>query len=103
MSHAPLTTAEFSSSNFRSIFDAALKDYQKKTKNDLLAHQLTAELESCESATDILAALNKQYHVQQFIQSHADGDSSNQWLSTTLTVLCAFSDALGEGVGLVIL
>ncbi|KAI0255515.1 hypothetical protein BJV78DRAFT_1350372 [Lactifluus subvellereus] len=85
MSHTPLTTTS-SSSNFRSIFDAALKDYQKKTKNDLLAHQLTAELKSCESATAILAVLNK---------------NSKQWLNATLTVLCAFSAALGEGVGLV--
>jgi hypothetical protein len=97
MSHTPLTIAE-SSSNFRSIFDAALKDYQKKTKNDLLAHQITARLKSCESATDILAVLD---NVQEIIRFQADGDGSKQWLSATLTVLCAFSDALGEGVGLV--
>ncbi|KAI0255523.1 hypothetical protein BJV78DRAFT_680818 [Lactifluus subvellereus] len=97
--HSPHDTS--SSSNFRSIFDAALKDYQKKTKNDLLAHQLTAELKSCESATAILAVLNKKYHVQHFIRSQTDRDSSKQWLNATLTVLCAFSAALGEGVGLV--
>ena len=101
MPQTSLTSASSSSSNFRSIFDAALKDYQKKTKNDILAHQLTAELKFCESATDILVALNKQYHVQQFIRSQSDRDSSKKWLNTTLTVLCAFSDALGEGVGLV--
>ena len=97
MSHTPLPIAK-SSSNFRSIFDAALKDYQKKTKNDLLAHQLTTQLKSCESPTDILAVLD---NVQEFIRFQTDGDGSKQWLSATLTVLCAFSDALGEGVGLV--
>ena len=103
MSHTPIPTPGSSSSNFQSIFDAALKDYEKKTKNDLLAHQLTAELKSCQSATAILAVLNRQCHVQEFIQSHTDGDGSKQWFNATLTVLCAFSDALGEGVSLVIL
>jgi ribosomal protein S8 len=103
MSRAPITTPESSSSNFQSIFNAALKDYEKKTKNDLLAHQLTTELKSCQSATAILAVLNKQCHLQEFIRSDTDGDGSKQWLNATLTVLCAFSDALGEGVSLVIL
>ena len=103
MSPTPITTPESSSSNLKSIFNAALKDYQQKTNNDLLSHQLTAELKSCKSATDILAVLNKQCHLQEFIRSHTDGDSSKEWLNATLTVLCAFSDALGEGVGLVIL
>ena len=98
MSQSPLTTASSSSSNFRSIFDAALKDYKKKTKNDLLTHQLTAKLKSCESPAAILAVLD---NLQEIILFQADDVSSNQWLNATLTVLCAFSDALGEGVGLV--
>jgi hypothetical protein len=101
MSQAPPKTASSSSSNFRPIFNAALEDYKKKTKNDLLQHGLAAQLERCGSATAILEALDKQYHVQQFIQSQTDGGSSKQWLSATATVLCAFSAALGEGVGLV--
>jgi hypothetical protein len=92
-----------SSSNFRSIFDAALDDYKKKTNNDLRQHGLIAQLEPCDSASDILAMLDKQYHVKQFIQSQTDGGSSKQWLSATATVLCAFSAALGEGVGIVII
>jgi hypothetical protein len=87
---------------FQSIFKAVLEDYKGKTKNDLLKHGLTAQLERCESATAILNVLDKQCHVQQFTQSQTDGGSSKQWLSATATVLCAFSAALGEGVGLVI-
>ena len=40
MSETPATLAASSSSRFQAIFEAALKSYQKQTKNDLLAHPL---------------------------------------------------------------
>jgi hypothetical protein len=101
MPHDHVPTASGSSSNFRSIFDAALKDYKAKTRKDLLAHQLTAELQTCDSPSAILDVLNKQYNIQQFIQLQSDGQRSKQWFNATVTVLCAFSAALGEGVGIV--
>jgi hypothetical protein len=101
MPHDPVPIASSSSSNFRSIFDAALKDYKTKTRKDLLAYQLTAELQNCDSPSAILDVLNKQYNIQQFIQLQSDGQRSKQWLNATVTVLCAFSAALGEGVGIV--
>ena len=101
MSHNPVSTPSGHSSNFRSIFDAALKDYKTKTRKDLLAHQLTAELQICDSPSAILDVLNEQYNIQQFIQLQSDGQRSKQWLNATVTVLCAFSAALGEGVGIV--
>ena len=103
MSHTPLKIASISSSNFRSIFVAALNNYKKKTKEDLLAHQLTAQLQTCESPSAILDVLNRQYNIQQFIQSQSDGVSTRRWLDATVTVLCRFSAALGEGVGMVYL
>jgi hypothetical protein len=96
---APATAS--ASLNFQSIFNAGLEDYKKKTKNDLLRHGLTAQLERCQSASAILDVLYRQPRVQQFIQSRSDGGSSKQWLSATATVLCAFSAALGQGVGMV--
>jgi hypothetical protein len=102
MSRTPPMTPSSSSSNFQSIFNTALDDYKKKTKNDLLKHGLTAQLECCDSATAILDVLYKQPHVRQFIQSRTDSGSSKQWLSATATVLCAFSSALGQGVGMVV-
>ena len=69
MSQTPISAASSSSSNFRSIFDTALTQYKKKTKNDLIAHRLTAQLENCNSPSAILAVLDEQYHVQQFIHS----------------------------------
>ncbi|KAH8997812.1 hypothetical protein EDB86DRAFT_3076349 [Lactarius hatsudake] len=51
----------------QAIFYASMKEYEKKTKKDLLAHPLMAQLQTCNSPTDILAVLRTQ--VQQFEQS----------------------------------
>jgi hypothetical protein len=68
MYQTSLSTASAPSSNFQSIFDAALTRYKKKTKNDLLAHRLTADLETCNSHSAVLAVLEEKYQVQQFIR-----------------------------------
>jgi hypothetical protein len=99
MSQTPLPPA--SSSKFRSIFDTALNQYKKTTKKDLIAHQLTAQLESCTSPSAILAVLDEQYHVQEFIRSQSDNDGPKQWLNATANVLGAFSATISETVGLV--
>jgi hypothetical protein len=101
MSQSRHLTSSASSSNFRSILDVALKNYKKKTKKDLLTHQLMAQLQTCDTPSAILDVLNKQYNVQEFVQSQEGSESSKQWLNATVTVICAFSGALGEGVGLV--
>ena len=101
MSQTPFFAASSSTSNFQSIFDAALNQYKKKTKNDLLAHRLTTQLESCSSPSAILAVLDEQYHIQDFIRSQSADGASKQWLHVTASVLFAFSGAIGEGVGLV--
>jgi len=88
-----------SSSNFQSIFNAALKAYQKKTKSDLLAHPLAAQLQACSSPDDIFAIL--QDKVNEFDQSTSRDERLSRWLNPTINVLLAFSATLGEGVGLV--
>lgn len=90
-----------SSSNFQSVFEVALNQYKKKTKNDLVAHQLTAQLESCTSPSAILAVLDEKCHVQQFIQSQNDNETPKQWLNATANVICAFSATISGTVGLV--
>ena len=97
MSHAP--SASTSSSNFQPIFDAALKAYEKKTKKDLLAHPLMAQLQACKSPGDILAVLQKK--VNEFDQSRGADERLSQWLDPTINVLYSFTAALGAGVGLV--
>jgi hypothetical protein len=88
-----------SSSNLQAIFVASLKEYEKKTKKDLLKHPLMAQFQTCNSPADILAVLRAQ--VQQFEQSTSGDDKWIKWLGPTINVLYAFSSALGAGVGLV--
>ena len=97
MSQIPPTAS--SPSNFQAIFAASLKAYEKKTKKDLLAHPLMAQLQTCHSSLDILAVLRTQ--VKQFEQSMSGDDKLTKWLNPTVNVLYAFSQALGAGVGLV--
>ncbi|KAH9014968.1 hypothetical protein EDB84DRAFT_1567904 [Lactarius hengduanensis] len=97
MSQSTLTAV--SSSNFRTIFVAALKKYEKKTKTDLLTHPLASQLQSCNSSSDILAVLRDK--ANEFDQSRAHNERLSSWLNPTINVLYAFSATLGEGVGLV--
>ena len=88
-----------SSANFQSIFNASLQAYDNKTKNKLLDHPLSTQLQSCDSLHAILTVL--QDLVKQFDQRRTSEDRLNNWLDPTVNVLYAFSDALGEGIGLV--
>ena len=97
MSQTPATTA--SSSNFRTIFVAALKAYEKKTKTDLHTHPLAIQLQSCQSSSDIISVLHDK--VNEFDQSRSHNERLSSWLSPTINVLYMFSAILGEGVGLV--
>ena len=99
-SHSTFTaTAAKSSINFQLIFNNALKAYEKRTKNDLLAHPLAAELQDCNSSSAILAVLHRQ--VQELDLSPNSDDRWAKWLDPTVNVLQTFSDVLGEGFSLV--
>ena len=99
MSHSPLTRASTSSSNFQLIINNALKAYEKRTKNDLLAHPLASRLQACDSPNAILAVLQQQ--VQGLDQSRSSDDRWIKWLDPTVNILYALSGTLGVGVGLV--
>ena len=97
MSQSPPTSS--SSSTLQTIFVASLKEYEKKTKKDLLTHPLMAQLQTCNSPIEIHAILRAQ--VQQFEQSTSGDNKLTQWLNPTVNVLYAFSSVIGTGVGLV--
>lgn len=97
MSTHPSTST--SNSNFASIFDAALKSYKRKTKEDLTLHPLLSSLQSCDSSDAILTALRE--HIPAFNQSQNGDDRLTKWVSPTVNVLYAFSTTVGQGVGLV--
>ena len=99
MSQKTASGSSASDSCFQTIFQAALKSYQKQTKTDLFAHPLVSQLQSCDSTTSILALLQNQ--VREFDNAHSGNERLTKWLGPTVNVLCAFSAAVSGGVGLV--
>ena len=99
MSHPNPSTS--SSPNFQLILNNALKVYERRTKNNLLAHPLVAQLQDCNSHSAILAVIHQQF--QQFQQSQEGGERLTKWLDPTVKVLYSLSETLGEGVSLVCL
>jgi hypothetical protein len=106
MSHSHTTTASSttaassSESNFQLIINNALEAYKKRTKQDLLTHPLSPQLQACESPGSILAVLQQQIHGLD--QPRNSDDQWTRWLDPTINVLFAFSSSLA-GVGMVCL
>ena len=88
-------------SNFQLIINNALDKYKKRTKNDLLAHPLVAQLQSCNSPDDILAVFQQQ--VQGLDQALGNDERWLRWFELTVNVLYTRSSTLAAGVGLVCL
>lgn len=83
-----------------SIFDTALKSYEKKTKQDLKKHDLFKRLEKTDSPGAILAT----FQAEVFGSSHTGSDHGfKRWFVPTANVLYAFSATLGQGVTLLYL
>ena len=99
MSQSHALPSASSSSNFQSVFDAALEEYEKKTKTKLLDHPIAAQLQSCDSPTAILSVL--QDLIQKFDRRRSSDEKLSSWLSPTVNVLYAFSSTIGQGVGFV--
>ena len=98
MSNVPPSTSR---SNLHSIFNAALRTYNKKTGKDITSHPLATELQSCDSPDAILAVLRRQIPTQD--QSQSGGETFTKCLIPTVNVLYTLSDTLGAGVSLVII
>jgi len=97
MSHTQ--SAGPSSSKFQLIINNALKVYEKRTKNDLLAHPLATRLQTCATPAAILAILQEQ--VQELGRSQRGDERWSKWLDPTVNVLFTFSATIGAGVSLV--
>ena len=97
MSHTSTTS---SSSDFQSLFNTALREYQAKTKTDLQVHPLAAQLRNCDSPTAILAVLQNLVH--KFYQCRNGNERLTKCLNTTVNVLHSICPSVGTGVGLVL-
>jgi hypothetical protein len=83
-----------SSPNFESIYADALEKYKKRTKKDIAAHSLAAEIKACESSDAVLAVLQTQ--VQRFDPSPGANERWASMLGPTITVLFALSKFAGK-------
>ena len=91
-----------STSNFASIFNAALETYNRKTKQDLANHPLLPRLQSCDSLEAVLAVLREQTpNFNQPPNRDESNDGLSEWIAPTVNVLYSFSATLGGVVGLV--
>ena len=88
------------STNFQLIINNALDNYKKCTKNDLITHPLTAQLQSCNSPSDVLAVLHQQVHELDY--SRTD-ERWSKWLDPTVNVIYVLSSTLTAGVTMVCL
>lgn len=89
-----------SSSNFQTIFESALEEYEKKTKKDLRSYPLYSKLEldtNNHSPVAVLTAL------RQLDQSRSVDDKLIRWLNPTVSVIYNLSQAITEDFGLVTL
>ena len=85
--------------NFQPILDKALKEYKRKTGEELTTHPLAEEIKDCSSPDAILAML--QGKADELNQSQSSDERLTKWLTPTVNVLNAFSATLGQGVGTV--
>ena len=100
MSQVPSTDPSSESTNFGTIFTAALEEYKKQTNKDIASHPLAVQLKSCESPSAILSVLRAQ--AQASDKSQGADEKLTKWLDPTVNVLYAFSAILGDVAGLVI-
>ena len=96
MSYPRATASESSSSNFGLIINIALKDYEKRTKKNLLLHPLASQLQECDSPGAILAVLQRQI----LHQSWSTDERWTKWLDPTINILLTLSQTVGT-IGLV--
>lgn len=88
-------------SNFQSTFRIALREYKRRTREDLLLHPLATRLGSCNSPDAIISVLQEE---AQAVDQTWNGDEKlSLWLRPTVEALYALSSSLEEGVGLVII
>ena len=103
-SHIPSALAtrdmsDYSGSMFQSLFDAALRNYEKQTGMKLIEHPLARKLENCNSVESITAVLEEQ--ARAFSEFRRDDDKVMKPLKRVVQVLHSLSTDLVRRVALV--
>jgi hypothetical protein len=101
--HCPMSSTSnttSATSNFKAFFDAALKDYTKKTGKDLcdLDHPLASKLDSCDSPDSILNVFQEQ--AREFGEFRKGDTKLLKWLKPIVKILHPISTnkVLGDSV-----
>ena len=76
-------------SNSQAIFDAALKNYTKRTGKDLLNHPLASKLDSCDNPDSILNIFQEQ--AREFGEFRKGDTKLLKWLKPIVEVLHTLS------------
>jgi hypothetical protein len=76
----------------QSLFDAALRDYERQTDTNLIDHPLARQLENCNSVESITAVLQEQ--ARAFTESRREDDKVMKPLRRVVHVLHAVSTNL---------
>src|ERR1700744_6526561 len=99
MSKITPTDPSSSSTNLQAIFEASLKEYEKKTEKSLVTHPLMAQLQACKSPAATLKLLRSQ--AAKVDQATSADDKLIKWLDPIVNVLSASSSVISAGVGMV--
>ena len=85
----------------KSLFEAALNEFEKRAGTNLLRHQIIDSLTNCESVESVIAVLQDQ--AQAFRTWRGDDGKLMTWLKRTVQVLhpLSTSGVLVESIGLV--
>jgi hypothetical protein len=85
----------------KSLFEAALNEFEKRAGTNLLRHQIIDRLANCESVDSVIDILQDQ--AQAFRTWRGDDGKLMTWLKRTVQVLhpLSTSGVLGESIGLV--
>ena len=89
------------SPELKSLFEAALNEFEKRAGTSLVQHQIIDKLVNCESADSVIDLLQEQ--AQAFRNFRGDDGKLMTWLKRTVNVLYTLStsDVLCEGISLV--
>jgi len=90
------TACHMTISTFQSIFDAASKEYEKKTGQDLGTHPLAADLDRCNSPDGVLDIFQKKAVALDEVEKR--DQTLMKWLDPTVHVLLTLSAIVGEAV-----
>jgi hypothetical protein len=89
------------SPELKSLFETALKEFEKRAGSNLVQHQIIDKLVNCETADSVIDVLQEQ--AQAFRDFRGDDGKLMTWFKRTVNVLYTLSTSgvLGEGIGLV--